>query len=134
LDGELVIPDKPGDLGFLEGCWKSDAGMVDKLNQMPVIMWYCFRGGSGQATVRVEELDESGRIRNVCSASGNARLAGRGVVITDSGARCPAGQLGYNPFRIECSPGSGEAASCTVRDGSGAGIKTRFTFQGADSG
>ncbi|MDR1041094.1 MAG: hypothetical protein LBR80_13215 [Deltaproteobacteria bacterium] len=127
--GQLRIPDNPTDLSFLEGCWKSDAGMVDRINQMPLTYIYCF-SPSGSASVKVQELDRSGSIRNVCTTNGRATLSGGRVIIRDNGAKCPPGIPSYERATVTCTPSPGGAASCRVRNQSGNSFSTRFTFQG----
>jgi hypothetical protein len=126
----LTIPDKPTDMAFLQGCWRSDAGIYSSGTKQPLYVYYCFKGSSGDMTVRVEELDPSGRVRTVCTTTGKARLAGRGIVIRDNGAKCPAGHNDYVPDTVECSPASGGAARCTLQSDGGRKLQTRITYQG----
>jgi outer membrane biosynthesis protein TonB len=127
--GQLVIPKDAKDLGFLKGCWRSDAGMYDTINRMPIIYVYCFTE-SGGASVRVEEKNRGGAIRNVCTASGRATLSGGRVVIRDTGAKCPPGVAPYTPATVTCEQSSGRAASCYVQSDGGRRLTTRFTYQG----
>jgi hypothetical protein len=128
--GQLRIPDNPSDLSFLQGCWKSDAGIVDRINRMPLMYYYCFNGSTGAASVRVEEQDNRGRVRNVCTTTGKARLSGKGVTIRDNGAKCPGSVPNYVPGTVNCAPSSGGSARCTVQSDGGPRIQTRFTYQG----
>jgi hypothetical protein len=90
---------------------------------------YCFSKGGG-ASVRVEELNPSGSVRNTCTATGKATLSRGRVVIRDNGAKCPPGVPSYEKATVTCAPSSSGAASCEVQSGGGQRFRTRFTYQG----
>jgi hypothetical protein len=125
--GRLQIPDNPTDLAFLEGCWKSDAGIFNR-SGTPLYCIYCF-DGNGRATAKVEELDERGRVTQTCTGSATARFSGGKLTIRDSGTRCPSGP-GYVPDTVICQPSSGGVAVCTLQSDGGSVIPTRITYQG----
>ncbi|MDR3154121.1 MAG: hypothetical protein LBW85_07620 [Deltaproteobacteria bacterium] len=97
---------------------------------MSILYYYCFNGSSGAASVRVEEQDNRGKVRNVCTTAGKASLSGKGVTIRDNGAKCPGSVQDYVPVTVVCSPGSGGVSNCTVQGLGGPRIQTRFTYQG----
>jgi hypothetical protein len=122
--GRLEIPEGATDVSFLEGCWKSDAGLTNNWGQ-PVLCYYCF-SGSGKASMRVEEVGRgSGR---KCTASATAKLTGGGLTIRDTGARCGAGPS-YVPSTIRCTPSKGGAANCRVQSDGRPSMSTRITRQ-----
>ncbi|MDR1037841.1 MAG: hypothetical protein LBT40_15160 [Deltaproteobacteria bacterium] len=124
---ELEIPEDAKDLAFLEGCWKSDAGLINSLTRQPLFCIYCFQP-DGKATVRVEELDRSGRLTQTCRATATARLQGGKLRIRDTGARCPNGRR-YKPDTVLCSPSKDGAANCTLQSDGGKLARTRITRQ-----
>jgi hypothetical protein len=125
-DSELRIPED-GDLAFLEGCWKSDAGLVSEPGNHPVWYIYCFDGSQGRASVRVDE-QRGGRTR-ACRTTGRARMDGKSLVIQDQGARCNSTRR-FSPTKVVCSPGKGGAANCTVQSRNKKKLTTRFTYMG----
>jgi hypothetical protein len=125
---ELAIPDD-GNLAFLDGCWKSDAGLVSTPGNHSIYYVYCFDGTAGRASVRIEEQLGRGRTAT-CKTTGRARMDGKSLSIQDQGAKCPGKSGNYSPTRVLCSPGKKGAAACTVQSQSGPKIPTRFTFMG----
>jgi hypothetical protein len=126
--GRLVIPEGATDASFLEGCWKSDSGIVRKDNKQPLFCYYCF-DGNGRARVRVEELDGNGRVEQTCTATATARMSGGELIIRDTGAVCPEGGK-YVPDTVVCAPSSEGAADCTLQSDGGRRFGTRITRQG----
>jgi hypothetical protein len=126
-DAELRIPED-GDLAFLAGCWKSDAGLVSDPGGRPVWYIYCFDGSAGRASVRVDEQRGKGRT-TTCRTTGRAKMDGKSLTIQDQGAKC-GGNRQYSPTRVVCSPGKGGAANCTVQSQNRRKLPTRFTYMG----
>jgi hypothetical protein len=124
--GRLQIPQGATDVGFLKGCWKSDAGIFNRMG-VPLYCYYCF-DGNGHARVRVEEMDRRGRVTQTCTASATARLSGGKLHIRDTGAKCPR-PPNYAPDTVVCTP-TGSAANCQLQSDGGKRFPTRITYQG----
>jgi hypothetical protein len=124
--GRLQIPQGAKDVSFLKGCWKSDAGIFNRMGT-PLYCYYCF-DGNGHAKVRVEELDRRGRVTRTCRATATARLSGGKLHIRDTGARCPS-PPNYVPDTVVCTP-TGAAANCQLQSDGGRRFPTRITYQG----
>jgi hypothetical protein len=110
---DLKIPEdarKNNDMGFLEGCWNSDSGLVDSSGD-PVIVTYCFddKGNGTRAISRKQKGDR-------CAGSVRARFDRSGKLLIDAdGAACPRGSA-FVPHRVECLPGTGGDANCNGRE------------------
>jgi hypothetical protein len=129
LDDELVIPDDPVNLEFLEGCWVSDAGLVDYVSDLPVTYKYCF-DGSGGAAIAVDQFDSNGKLNDTCRGSGRAAIDGSTLMIKDSGALCPNGP-GYVPTTVVCEAApEGKPAQCSVQSEGGDVLESFFTYAG----
>ncbi|MDR1490799.1 MAG: hypothetical protein LBS65_10040 [Desulfovibrio sp.] len=111
---DLVIPEKSSDYKFLEGSWKSDAGLVSKEDGKPIIVIYSFdANGEGTATVKRGDGDCVGKARAQFTAGGALRIESEKQV-------CPTGGRSYAEEIIECSPTGGGRASCRGKSASGA--------------
>jgi hypothetical protein len=127
---ELVLPEGgTDDLAFLEGCRKSDAGLVVSTTGKPILLYQCF-DASGNADVRVEVLDGSGAVATVCTSAGKAALEGGSLVIRDGGAKCHGDEADYSPSVVTCTQRGCRAAHCEIRYLKGDSSDSRFTFQG----
>jgi hypothetical protein len=125
----LKLPAEGGDLAFLDGCWKSDAGLKVVPEGLPGHYVYCFSGGTGEASVRAEVLRRDGSLLRTCVTTGTARLEGGVLFIEDQGPVCP-GVPDFVPTTVTCMPGMGGAADCKVQSRGAEEIPTRFTFLG----
>jgi hypothetical protein len=129
LDEELIIPDDPKNLDFLEGCWISDAGLVDHASDLPVTYKYCF-DGSGEADVSVDQFDSKGKLRNTCVGRGVATMDGNTLRIKDRGTICSENE-GYVPTTVICQAAEeGKPAVCTVQSEGGRLLNSLFTYAG----
>jgi hypothetical protein len=128
---ELAIPEDATDLAFLEGCWKSDAGIYNTVTGVPIYVYYCFSSGGGKASVRVDELNSRGGKIRSCNGSANATLSGGKVRIRAGRIRCGGTGRVYVPSTINCSPSSGGAARCTLQSDGGRRLDTKITRQGS---
>ncbi|MDR1080176.1 MAG: hypothetical protein LBQ79_04275, partial [Deltaproteobacteria bacterium] len=124
---ELEFPEDATDLAFLEGCWKSDAGLMNSATRQPIFCIYCFKA-DGTATVRVDELNRSGRLKQTCRATATAKLEGGKLRIRDTGAKCPSG-TNYVRDTVLCSPSKNGAAECTLQSDGADKYRTRITRQ-----
>ncbi|MDR1081770.1 MAG: hypothetical protein LBQ79_12630 [Deltaproteobacteria bacterium] len=120
---DLTIPPGAKDVGFLEGCWKADSGILDQVYRRPIDWEYCFTG-SGNARLRITSATFT------CSASGKAVLSGGKLRIKAGSAPCSRGNPTFNPSSIVCTPRTG-AAYCTLQGEGGPVIQTRMTRRGA---
>jgi hypothetical protein len=120
----LVIP--PGarennDLSFLEGCWKSETGLVDWDEYKPIDVRYCFdTNGRGTREVKMENGTRCiGPLRARFDPNGKLRMN------ADS-APCDRGSF-FEPEQVECTQGAGGKADC---DGKALGGK-RLSWKNA---
>jgi outer membrane biosynthesis protein TonB len=125
---ELRLPDNPSDLSFLEGCWKTDAGLRNSSTGQPIFDIYCF-DGKGHATERTDEYDNKGRKKQTCTATATATVTGGRLRMRDTGSRCPDGTR-YNRVTVQCEPRSGGAAQCNYLNDSGKKARVRITYMG----
>ncbi|MDR2459342.1 MAG: hypothetical protein LBE38_00960 [Deltaproteobacteria bacterium] len=127
----LELPqDEESGLSFLEGCWESEMGLIDDRTGMPVSYRYCF-DTAGNARIIVEEKDSSGKVLNICNATGVAKLESGVLTIQDSGAMCLDGESGYVPTLVTCKAGAQGKADCEVKSEGGNTIPTIFTHVGS---
>lgn len=108
---DLKIPDnnKPGDMSFLEGCWTTTSGLVNRRTREPIIYEYCFdKNGQGQTSV----TERGGRR---CVAPTSARMDDKGGLVIEDGAllQCPDGDH-YVKTYVECQTGGGGSAQCNA--------------------
>jgi hypothetical protein len=131
-DGDqLVIPDDPTDLGFLEGCWKSDSGMRDRIEGMPMYAIYCF-DKEGKASHSIEMMDSSNkRVRRTCNSSAKATVKGKQLRIRAQSARCGGSRMTFVPSTIQCTYRSASAAVCTFQSDGFGKSPTRITRRGS---
>ena len=108
---QLVIPQNPSDLSFLEGCWYAQTGLKSTRTNMPISVKYCF-DGNGNGTVSIVERDRNQRAIQECKGQAKARLSGSSLQIDDLGARCPGGPT-YEKEKITCRNANGNQALCT---------------------
>ncbi|MDR1041098.1 MAG: hypothetical protein LBR80_13235 [Deltaproteobacteria bacterium] len=128
-NAELKLPAEGDDLAFLDGCWKSDAGLIIVPEGLPGHYVYCFSGGTGAASVRVEVHRWDGSLLRTCATTGAARLEGGVLIIEDLGPEC-SDVPDFVPTTVKCVPGIGGAADCRVQSTGLNEIPTRFTFLG----
>jgi hypothetical protein len=127
---QLVIPAGSTDMGFLKGCWKSDAGLMDGRYHQPILMYLCFPDGGGRVTQSTHMLGPSGRTpRATCSSGGKATLSGGRLVIRVAKAPCKGERGAFSPGTITCVSRSSSAASCTFLSDNGVPAKARITRQ-----
>ncbi|MDO5537214.1 MAG: SrfA family protein [Desulfovibrionaceae bacterium] len=108
----LNIPkaaEKERDLSFLEGCWESSTGLVNREKQFDIKVEYCF-DKKGRGKRHVHEVGASGQ---KCTGTARARFSGGRLYIEDHGASCPRGG-GYNSGTVVCT-GSGSSTTCRGR-------------------
>jgi hypothetical protein len=127
---QLIIPPGAKDLGFLQGCWKSDAGLADTVYGQPVLTYLCFPDGGGRATHRTDMLGPGGRARATCPSSGKASLSGGKLVIRVQMARCKGWNGAFSPATITCTARSAGAAQCVFHSDGGSPARARITRQG----
>lgn len=85
-----------GDVGFLDGEWKSRRGLVDQLDGKPLEQFYRFdEKGKGETVVRRADGVE-------CRAPAEARFDGGKLTVEEKGSpTCPDGRS-YGGSRTEC--------------------------------
>ncbi|MDR1081771.1 MAG: hypothetical protein LBQ79_12635 [Deltaproteobacteria bacterium] len=124
----LVIPKGAADMGFLQGCWKSDAGLSDGRYHQPVLTYFCFSDAGGRATHRTDMLGPSGRsVRASCTSPGTASLSGGRLVIRVARAPCRGERGAFAPGTVTCVQSSAGAAQCTFQSQGASPAKARIT-------
>lgn len=134
VGGAMNIPDgDPNDLSFLEGCWKSDAGVFEVTSKRPVYDIYCF-DKNGRGTLKTELYDKKGNKADTCTTSASATRSANRVVIVDNGAKCPKEKINFTRYQMNCQKSSNERTQCNIRGrDSGSGQKpfdNKFTYLG----
>ena len=115
---------------FLEGCWVSDAGLVDNASNLPVTYKYCF-DGSGSADISVDQFDSNGNLKNTCLGKGRASIDWGTLRIQDGGTICPGENEGYVPTTVVCQAAEeGRPARCAVQSQGGSLLDSFFTYAG----
>jgi hypothetical protein len=107
---ELKIPDKPSDvapLKFLEGCWKSDAGVVERRTKKPIVVTYCF-GADGSGTRTVVYSDGK-----TCKGPARAQFDGGTLTIKANPAPCPDGSS-FVAETTRCKADAAGTAQCDI--------------------
>ncbi len=103
----LVIPPeavRDGSTDFLNGRWRSDAGLMDRTGR-PIDVEYEFRDGEG-----VARYNRSDGV--VCQGPTSASMKGSRLVINDRGnITCPDG-VRFRKSRVECNVGQEGLADC----------------------
>lgn len=103
----LVIPPeaiRDGSTDFLNGRWRSDAGLMDRTGR-PIDVEYEFRDGEG-----VARYNRSDGV--VCQGPTSASMAGGRLVINDKdNITCPDG-VRFRKSRVECNVGQEGLADC----------------------
>jgi len=127
---ELKIPTEksgPTPMKFLEGCWKSDAGILETLTRKPIIITFCFDAdGNGQRTLTYAN-------GSTCKGPAKARLDGTKLEIKANRAPCSNGGM-FSAATTQCRPDSDGTAHCdnTGEDESRPGVTNhRFFREGA---
>ncbi|MBQ1421083.1 MAG: hypothetical protein IIZ02_06625, partial [Desulfovibrio sp.] len=120
---DLHIPDRAArdnDLSFLEGCWRSDSGLLNRETREPIIAEYCFNA-QGRGTRLIRESKK----RQDCTGPATARFS-QGRLIIDAGpAKCSRDGSGYVPQRVECT-GKGDSTNCKGTERVGTGRQNRW--------
>lgn len=105
---ELKIPTEksgPTPMKFLEGCWKSDAGIFDKLTRKPITVTFCYdANGNGQRTVTYAD-------GSTCKGAAGARLDGTTLEMKADRAPCANG-ITFSAGTTRCRPDSDGTAHC----------------------
>jgi len=128
---DMVIPEDSeanNDFSFLDGCWASKfKDLLNEKTKQPIIFIYCF-DKSGQASVKVEEKDERGRLLDTCRTKATAEFkSGKLIIRQLNPAICNKGG-GYSRATAECSQEPGREVECSFRqDGSKLRPKAGFT-------
>jgi hypothetical protein len=128
---EFRLPDDPADLSFLEGCWKTDAGLVNGRTGLPIFTIYCF-DGNGRAAKRIDEYNRKGRKIRSCVGTATASVTGGMMRMRSTAARCGDGDS-FIPATVQCEPRSGGAAQCNIVTASGSRTRIRMTYMGKNA-
>ncbi|WP_303956064.1 SrfA family protein [Desulfovibrio piger] len=116
---ELVIPDKPQDMTFLQGHWRCETGLVKKRTKEPIVVEFEF-DNTGKGTGRVFEK------YNTCTGVAHGKMTPEGdLVISLDEQTCGDGSS-YTRQEILCRNGDGAAASCRGQNADGSGWNARF--------
>ncbi len=106
-----------GDVGFLDGQWKSRRGLVDQLDGKPLEQFYRFDGqGKGETVVRRSDGVE-------CKAPAEARFDGGKLTVEEKGSpTCPDGRS-YGGSRTECERTATGVTVCRGVNPDGSGYR-----------
>jgi hypothetical protein len=115
VGSELVIPEDPNDLSFLEGCWKSDAGLKNSSTGMPIVIIYCL-DANGKGTSTIDLYDNRNRYLERCSGPATSRREGNKVIISNTGPACPKSGTRFTPDYLTCSSGKRGRTACQVEN------------------
>jgi hypothetical protein len=134
---ELTIPEgaDPDDVSFLEGCWKSDAGIQDSVTELPIFAVYCL-DAKGRGTCVFELYDKEGRQTGSCSGGAAAKRSGNTITITNDGPLCAETGRRFTVDVLTCVVGEGGSPSCRVsnphtrQNPSKPYYDTKFTYVG----
>ena len=97
---ELRIPkDAPKDnnMSFLEGCWSSETGLVNRRTGEPLDVQYCFdAGGRGSRVVRQKDANSRGRgsVRFRSDSRGKLHTDADSAAVSQRGPFVPTGVVG----------------------------------------
>ena len=113
----LAIPPqagRSGDVGFLDGKWRSRGGLMDSATGLPADVHYAFKDGKG--TVTISRPDGT-----VCTGRSSARMKDGKLVITgEDDPRCNDGTA-YARSDVECTPEKDGRARCRGKASDGPG-------------
>ncbi len=106
-----------GDVGFLDGQWKSRRGLVDQLDGKPLEQFYRFDAqGKGETVVRRSDGVE-------CKAPAEARFDGGKLSVEEKGSpTCPDGRS-YGGSRTECERTATGVTVCRGVNPDGSGYR-----------
>ncbi len=106
-----------GDVGFLDGQWKSRKGLVDQQDGKPLEQFYRFdEKGKGETVVRRADGVE-------CKAPAEARFDGGKLTVEEKGSpTCPDGRS-YGSSRTECERTATGATVCRGVNPDGSGYR-----------
>ncbi len=106
-----------GDVGFLDGQWKSRKGLVDQQDGKPLEQFYRFdEKGKGETVVRRADGVE-------CKAPAEARFDGGRLTVEEKGSpTCPDGRS-YGGSRTECERTAAGATVCRGVNPDGSGYR-----------
>lgn len=102
----LIIPEKPDDLSFADGIWKSTTDLVSSLGKKRVELYYEFyQNGSGTLTIKEED-------GTLCKAPLQVALSSRKMNINQTNeAKCSNG-MDYQPYYVVCQSNNNQVAQC----------------------
>jgi hypothetical protein len=103
-------PSSISSVSDLKGCWTSAKGGTKLWDGVPYYFRYCF-DKSGRAKGLSVHYDRNGKKQDQCVAGANAKMDGKGFVLTDDANYCP----GWIPLVYDCKLRSTGTVSCTVK-------------------
>jgi hypothetical protein len=134
----FVIPEgDQDDLSFLEGCWKSDAGLKNSSTGLPLFAIYCL-DDKGQGTSTFELYDKKGKRIDTCVGKAVAKRKGESVVIVNDGPRCKKDGAKFTVDTLTCQSDQSQKTACRVENNlSRQNTKkpyydSKFTYMGAN--
>ncbi|MBI3452000.1 MAG: hypothetical protein HY057_04050 [Rhodospirillales bacterium] len=114
----LTVPPgaaESGDLGFLEGRWRSTTDLYNSQTKQPLVAEYEFDAkGNGQTAIAEADTGQTCKGRTVARFDGPRRL----VIEEIDRPSCPLGG-GYQRSRIVCDIAAGGEAICKGQQGDG---------------
>ena len=118
---ELVIPDKPQDMAFLQGHWRCETGLVKQRTKEPIVVEFEF-DSTGKGKGRVFEKNNS------CTGAARGTMTAAGELIISLDEQVCRDGSRYTKQKIMCRSGEGvgAAASCRGQNADGSEWNARF--------
>jgi hypothetical protein len=111
---EIPEEEAPDDLSFTEGCWVSDAGLINDRTKLPIVVIYCL-DGKGGGTAETEVLDADGNLTDTCRGTVRVARDGNTVSMVDGGQPCGDGTR-FIPTTLSCTSGGGGKTKCRAHN------------------
>ena len=112
----MQMPDKPGDLASLKGCWRTDP-FRHEAHRAPGVSRYCF-DANGRGTLEFTRGDGQS-----CRAPARIRFDGANrLVVDDAGGQCNNGP--WYPDVLNCQGDAQRVVRCTGFSDTPAGRNT----------
>lgn len=124
---ELRIPKdapKNNNMSFLEGCWSSETGLVNRRTGEPLDVQYCFdANGRGSRVVKQK------RSNSRCAGSVRARFDSSGKLLIDADSAACSNGGNFVPHYVQCTPDSSGKAQCYGQERGGQSNRWQARFR-----
>ena len=124
---ELRIPKdapKNNNMSFLEGCWSSETGLVNRRTGEPLDVQYCFdANGKGSRVVKQK------RSNSRCAGSVRARFDSSGKLLIDADSAACSNGGNFVPHYVQCTPDNSGKAQCYGQERGGVSNRWKAKFR-----